>query len=269
MAMKTAVIQLNATGDKERNVQRALKLVRKAKARGAEFILLPEAFHFRGKVDPRRGYQDVAENIPGESLKPFMAEARKGKVNILAGSICEKISGDKRTSNTSVMIDTRGNIVAQYRKIHLFNAAIGKKKVNESQFFRPGRKKVMAKVGEWNMGLSICYDLRFPELYRTYAQQGAHILCVPSAFTKVTGQAHWETLLRARAIENLCYVLAPNQTGKDGKGIAGYGNSMIIDPWGRILARASDDREEVIFAQLDKKLIRGRRKILGWQNRAY
>ena len=260
--MKTAVIQFNATDNKKKNVQRALGMVQRAAARGAEFILLPEAFHFRGKADPRKGFQKIAERIPGVSTVPFMDMAKRHKITILAGSVCEKISGKIKTYNTSVLIDPLGRIVARYRKIHLFNAAIGKKKINESQFFRPGSKKVMAKVGRWRVGLSTCYDLRFPDLYQSYARQGAEILCVPSAFTKVTGQAHWEELLRARAIENLCYVLAPNQIGKDGKGIDSYGNSMIVDPWGKILARASGDKEEILFARLDKDLLREKRKML-------
>jgi deaminated glutathione amidase len=263
--MKTAVIQFNATADKKKNIQRALYLVRRAIAGGAEFILLPEAFNVRGKADSRRGYHDVAENVPGMSLKPFMAEALRSKVHILAGSICEKIPNDKKAYNTSVLINAQGAIVARYRKIHLFDAVIGKKKTNESKMFCPGGKNVLAKIGPWKIGLSICFDLRFPEQYRTYARQGAHILCVPSAFTKMTGQAHWEILLRARAIENQCYVLAPNQIGKDGKGIPSYGNSMIIDPWGTVLSRASGDKEEIIFARLDRKIILEKKNILGTQ----
>ncbi len=260
--MKTAVIQLNATSHKEKNIQKALALVDKAIVRGAKFILLPEAFHFRGKADLREGFRAIAERIPGMSTTPLMDTARKHKVAILAGSICEKIPGEHKTYNTSVLIDPSGRITARYRKMHLFDATIGATKIKESRFFRGGRRKATAKVGPWHIGLSICYDLRFPELYQAYAQGGAEILCVPSAFTKVTGQAHWETLLRSRAIENLCYVLAPNQTGKDGRGITGYGNSMIVDPWGKVLARASDDKEEIIYAQLDKTFLRERRKIL-------
>ena len=263
--MKTAVIQLNATGNKEKNMQRALALTQKAIAREAKFILLPEAFHFRGKVDLRGGFRNIAERIPGASTKPFMDMAKKYRVTILAGSICEKISEQKKICNTSVLIDPSGRIAARYRKMHLFNAMIGTTKVKESRLFRSGRKKAAAKIGPWRVGISICYDLRFPELYQAYARDGIEVLCVPSAFTKTTGQAHWETLLRARAIENLCYVLAPNQTGKDGRGITSYGNSMIVDPWGKVLARASGDKEEIIYAKLDKNFLQERRKILAWR----
>ena len=262
--MKTAVIQLKSANNKEKNIKKALCLVKCAIERKAKFILLPEAFNFRGKVDPREGFGDVAEQIPGPSIIPLMEAAKKNKVTILAGSICEKISGERKAYNTSVLINTRGGIAAKYRKIHLFDARIGKAGVQESQYFKEGRKPVMAAVGPWNVGLSICYDLRFPGLYLTYRERGADILCVPSAFTKMTGQAHWETLLRARAIENICYVLAPNQIGKDGKGVVSYGNSMIIDPWGKILARASGNREEIIFAELNKHLTKDRREVFGF-----
>jgi predicted amidohydrolase len=261
--MNVAVIQLKASADKQKNIQKALDLTREAVAGKAEFILLPEMFHYRGKANPRRGYRDVAENIPGESLRPFLEEARRNKVNILAGSICEKIPGSPKVFNTSVLIDTRGRIAARYRKNHLFDATIDGKKTGESGFFRAGNERAMTRIGPWKIGLSICYDLRFPELYRAYASRGAHILCVPSAFTRTTGQAHWEILLRARAVENICYVLAPNQTGSDGKGIASYGNSMIIDPWGKILARASGSREEILFATLGQRIIGERKKMLG------
>ncbi|HQP11113.1 MAG TPA: carbon-nitrogen hydrolase family protein [Candidatus Omnitrophota bacterium] len=261
--MNVAVIQFNATANKGQNIQRALRLVRQAAGRGADFVLLPEVFHYRGIPDSRRGYQDMAESVPGTSLRPLMEEARQRKIYILAGSILEKIPGGRKAYNTSVLIGPQGRLLARYRKNHLFNAVIDGKTTNESKVFRPGTEKVIAKVGGWTAGISICFDVRFPEQYRWYAQQGAEILCVPSAFTKATGQAHWEILLRARAIENQCYVLAPNQVGRDGKGIPAYGNSMIIDPWGKILARGSGDKEQVLVARLDKKSVRARKNILG------
>lgn len=265
--MKTAVIQFNAASDKNRNIKRALSLVRRAITQKAKFILLPEIFNYRGKADARKGLRDIAEDLPGASTSPFMEEARRRRVFILAGSVCERIANDKKVFNTSVLINTRGEIVAKYRKINLFDAVIGKTRLRESRRFRGGHGTAASKVGPWMVGLSICYDLRFPELYQKYAQAGADVLCIPSSFTKETGLAHWETLLRARAIENLCYVLAPNQIGKDGQGIASYGNSMIIDPWGKILARASGDREEIIYARLDKGILKKRRRILPRRNR--
>ena len=265
--MKTAVIQLNATDNKQRNIEKALLLVNRAVARKAKFILLPEAFNFRGKAGLRKGHAKVAERIPGMSTEPFIDAAKKHRVFILAGSIGEFVPGRKNFFNTSVLIDDRGRIAAKYRKIHLFDAVIGKVKVKESRVFCHGSKAVVTMVGNWAVGMSICYDLRFPELYQKYARQGAEVLSVPSVFTKMTGMAHWEALLRARAIENLCYVLAPNQIGKDGNGVPSYGNSMIIDPWGKILARASGVKEEIIYADLDKKALKDRRAILPRQGK--
>lgn len=260
--MKAAVIQFNATDDKQKNIRKAVLLARRAIARKAEFILLPEAFHYRGKADWKKGYHAIAERIPGPSTKPLMKLAKNHRVAVLAGSICEKAPATHKTYNTAVLIGPDGRILARYRKRRLFDASIGKKRVKESKYFLVGKRGVVAAVKTWRVGLSICYDLRFPELYRAQARAGAEILCVPSAFTRLTGQAHWETLLRARAIENLCYVLAPDQTGKDGRGIPGHGNSLIVDPWGKILARASSDKEEIIYARLDKKILKKSRQIL-------
>lgn len=263
--MKIAVIQIDAGSNKEQNIKKALALVQRAIKQKAKFILLPEAFNFHGKVDARSGLKDIAENFPGPSTRPFMEEAKKHNVTILAGSICERIAGSKKVFNTSVLIDTKGRIAAKYRKMHLFDAMIGKTKLKESLRFCHGRRMVLSKVGSWTVGLSICYDLRFPEMYQKYTHLGANILCVPSAFTKMTGSAHWETLLRARAIENLCYVLAPNQIGKDGWGVVNYGKSMIVDPWGKILATASGNKEEIIYAHLDRKILKKRRTMLPGQ----
>ncbi|MBN1870015.1 MAG: carbon-nitrogen hydrolase family protein [Candidatus Omnitrophica bacterium] len=264
--MKAAIVQLKSGSDKGKNIKKALCLVQCAVARGAEFILLPEMFNFRGKADPRKGFKDIAENIPGPSTAPLMEAARKNRIAILAGSICEKSAGQRKVYNTSALIDARGDIIAKYRKSHLFDAKIGAANIKESQYFAAGQKHAMASLGPWKIGLSICFDLRFPEFYRKYREGNADILCVPSAFAKITGRAHWEVLLRARAVENMCYVLAPNQIGMDGKGVTAYGNSMVVDPWGEILARASADQEEILFAELDKGLIKEKRSVLGFRN---
>lgn len=261
--MKTAVVQLKSTTNKDKNIKKALCFVKCAIARKAKFILLPEAFNFRGEIDFRKGLKDIAEKIPGPSTRPIMEAAKENRVSILAGSICERISGDRKVYNTSVLINAQGKIAAKYRKNHLFDAKIGGIKIRESQYFAAGHTIAMAAIGSWHIGMSICYDLRFPEFYHKYKEKGVEVLCAPSAFTKMTGQAHWEVLLRARAIENICYVLAPNQIGKDGKGVKSYGNSMIVDPWGKVLARASTDQEEIIFADLEKRFIKEKRKVLG------
>ncbi|MBI5416109.1 MAG: carbon-nitrogen hydrolase family protein [Candidatus Omnitrophica bacterium] len=257
--MKTAVIQMNAGGDKSRNVRRAGELVRRAISAGARFILLPEVFVFRGRMSRPGCLSRIVEVVPGESLKPLMALARKHKIFILAGSIYEKAARIDKAYNTSVFIDDRGAIRAKYRKIHLFEAVLGKKRIKESDYLVAGNRAVVASVGGFRVGLSVCYDVRFPELYREYARRGVHAICVPSAFAYETGKAHWEVLLRARAIENCCYVLAPNQIGLSGNGVRCYGHSMIIGPWGDVLAEASGGREEIIYAQLnlnDTKAVR-------------
>ncbi len=260
--MKIAVIQLGATADKSRNLRKAVILIRQAILRRARLILLPEVFIFRGRIRTRKDIRAVAETVPGESLKPLMALAKRHKVFILAGSIYEKAAGTGKAYNTSVLIDQRGAIKAKYRKIHLFEAVLGNKRIREADCFAAGHKVVMARAEGFKLGLSVCYDLRFPEMYRKYAVLGAHAVCVPSAFTYETGKAHWEVLVRSRAIENRCYILAPNQVGKSGKGVRHYGHSMIVGPWGEILAMASGDKEEIIYAQLNLNDIKAARQKL-------
>lgn len=263
--MKIALIQLNAGRDKAKNIDRAVRFVQTAIKAKAKFILLPEVFSFRG---PLAGAMSAAvENIPGVSSRPFCDLARRHGTWILLGSVLERIPRNRRAYNTSVLIDPRGRIKARYRKIHLFSAVLGKKNISESKNFHSGRSKVIARLADFSVGMTVCYDLRFPELFRWYGQHGADVLTVPSSFTRQTGQAHWEALLRSRAIENLSYVLAPNQVGKDGKGVATYGNSMVIDPWGRVLARGSSDREEILYAQITRAAIAKARAMLPGINR--
>ena len=260
--MKIAVIQMNSSSDKKSNIARALKLVERAVQEKARLIALPEVFNYRGKIDDRKKLSSVAEDIPGESTAPFLQVARRQKVFILAGSIYERIKNSDQVYNTSVFMDPSGKIFARYRKIHLFDAVIGGKIVKESEFFKAGKKLVLGFAEQFSVGLSICYDLRFPDIYREYAEKGAHILCVPSSFTKMTGKAHWEVLLRARAIENFCYVIAPNQIGYDGRGIEAFGRSLIVNSWGEVIARASADKEEVIFAEISMEDVLRKRQIL-------
>ena len=257
--MKVAIVQMDSGRDKGENLIKAITFVRRAIEKRAEFILLPEVFNYRG---PASNIKSVAEDIPGESTLPLIELAQKYKVHILAGSIYEKIPKSRKVYNTSVLIGPRGRREGKYRKMNLFRAAVAGVIFDESKFFLAGQKPAMAKVKNFKLGMSICYDLRFPELYRHYALAGAHILSVPSSFTRPTGRAHFEALLRARAIENLCFVLAPNQTGKDARGVLSYGGSMIIDPWGKVLAKASCHEEEVIYADLDKSSLLKRRKTL-------
>ena len=265
MTMKVALIQVSAGPDKELNLRKAVKFVERAAKAGAEFILLPEIFVFRGKLTSGN-LKEIAESIPGQITGRFGELAKKYKVSILAGSIFEKADG-KKVYNTSVLIDDHGQLRAKYRKMNLFSARLGKRRIREEDNFYRGKNIVLTKVQGFRVGLSVCFDLRFPALYEQYFKRGAGILTVPSAFTKKTGRAHWEVLLRARAIENQCFVLAPNQIGEDYRGIASYGNSMVVDPWGRILARASGNKEEIIYADINMKDIKQAKQILPLKRR--
>ncbi len=255
--MRIALVQFNASPDKKENLRRASQMINDAVGSGARFVLLPEIFHCR--IDPRH-IKASAESVNGESIRTLQGLARRTAVSILAGSIYERQG--QRLYNTSVLINPLGNVEAKYRKIHLFDACIDDKIIRESDSFAAGRRQAMGSVGKFKIGLSVCYDLRFPDLYRRYGRQGANVLTVPACFTRHTGEAHWEPLVRARAIENLSYVLAPNQVGVGARGIEAFGNSMIVSPWGEILARGSDNKEEVIFGDLDMGEVYAARKKL-------
>jgi len=246
--LSVAVVQIASGPDKQANVARAVDLIRKAVRTGASLIALPETFDYRGDATDLRA---VAEPLPGSALAPLMDVAREHSVWLLAGSVHEADAAGGRPYNTSVLIGKDGAIAARYRKVHLFDIVLGDRSVTESAKYQAGTDIACADVDGVKVGLSICYDLRFPELYRALADAGADVVCIPSSFTAPTGEAHWEVLLRARAIENQCFVIAPGQAGMGAGGIRTYGNSMIIDPWGRILARASAANEEIISAVLD------------------
>lgn len=259
--MKWAVIQMRATEEKEANVAKAQMALREAAFKGAEAAALPEIFSFRGNLYDAQVRKEVAEPLTGATITGMRRLAQELKMGILVGSYIEK-SSETRVYNTSVWIDDKGKIAAKYRKIHLFDANIGDKIIRESACFLRGQKTTLTTVASFKMGLSICFDVRFSDMYQKYRRQGADILTVPACFTKKTGEAHWEALLRARAIESLAYVIAPNQYGMDVKGVAAYGHSMIIDPWGRILARASGDKDEIIYADIHRQAIKEARLAL-------
>ncbi len=260
MKLKVALLQYCASLDKTENLSKSLMLSQEALERGARFILLPEVFNFRGERK-KELFLQAAEKIPGPSSDAFILLAKKYKAAFLLGSIIEK-ADSTHAYNTSVFIDPHGEITAKYRKIHLFDARIGDKIVREKDWFREGRRPTVVKIGKFRMGLSICYDLRFPGLYQNYAFKGVEILAIPSCFTRKTGEAHWETLLRARAIENLSYVLAPNQVGIDARGMQAYGHSMIVSPWGEIIALGSAETEEIIFGEINMEEVKKARSIL-------
>lgn len=243
-----AAVQMTASSSKEENLAKAETFVRLAAERGATLIVLPEVFAWRG---PRAEEPAQVETIPGPTAERLAALAHRHGIYLLAGSILEK-SDESRSYNTSLLLSPDGALLAHYRKIHLFDVDIaGQVRVKESDTKKPGQEVVACQTPLGVFGLSVCYDLRFPELYRDLAGKGAEVIFVPSAFTFPTGAAHWEPLLRARAIENQAYVIAPNQIGKNAHGFADYGNSMIIDPWGKVIARAAD-KECLITAEIDR-----------------
>jgi deaminated glutathione amidase len=231
-------VQMTSTADRARNVDTALRLVSEAADLGAKLVGLPENFSFMGPEEQRLA---GAETLDGPTLSAVRELARRRGVFILAGSISEKVDDPKKTANTSALIADDGSLVAVYRKIHLFDVAIPDgARYAESEGVVPGDKVVVAPTQLGRIGLTVCYDLRFPELYRRLAGLGAELLTIPSAFTLFTGKDHWDVLVRARAIENLAYVLAPAQVGRHSANRQTFGNAMIVDPWGVVLARCPD-----------------------------
>lgn len=248
--LKIAVVQVNAGLEVARNLRRIEGLV--SRIRKCDLIALPEVFALRGSDADYRAH---AATMNGPLVRRLALIARARRSWILAGSVIEK-SGDK-FFNTCLLLDRAGVLRAKYRKIHLFEAHLDNgQSVRESDIYSAGCRPVLADVEGWKCGLSICFDLRFPELFRHYSTRGAHLLFVPANFTQATGKDHWETLLRARAIENQAFVVAPDQCGTNPKtGIASYGNSMVVGPWGEIIARAGM-KERVLAATLDPGVLR-------------
>jgi len=243
-----AAVQLCAGADKTENLARIERFTASAAAQGARLVVLPEVCNWRGE---RGAEADAAEPIPGPTTECFSALARRLGIYLLAGSILET-SDTRRPFNTSLLFDPSGALRASYRKIHLFDVDIpGHVSVRESDQRRAGDSLVVCATELGAIGMSICYDLRFPELYRQLTLRGAEIVVVPAAFTFSTGAAHWEVLLRARAIENQVYLVAADQIGRSASGVVDFGHSLIVDPWGTVIARAPD-QECVIVADVDR-----------------
>jgi predicted amidohydrolase len=245
--VRAALVQMCSGDDLAANLKAAEALVREAARRGAELAALPENFAFLRREGQRNPH---AQALDGPIVGAVRSWARELGLWILAGSFPEAVPGDERFHNTSVLVSSRGELAAVYRKIHLFDVdltARGGEAWRESSQVAPGSEVVVADTPFGALGLSVCYDLRFPELYRELSARGAAFLAVPSAFTPQTGKDHWEVLLRARAIENQAFVLAPAQAGRHSPERSSHGRSMVVDPWGVVLAQAAD-RPGVVLA---------------------
>ncbi len=273
--MRVAAVQLNSTADSAANLAVADRLTRAAAADGASLIVLPEKWTAMG---PDEQLRSAAETLDGPAIQWARSAARELGVDLVAGSILERVAGEEKLANTSVHVDPQGEVRAVYRKVHMFDVEVGGHAYRESELEQPGEEIVLSEgAGGVELGLSICYDLRFPELYRILAVRGARVLVVPAAFTLATTRDHWEALLRARAIENQAFVVAANQIGAHPGGTRSGGRSMIVDPWGVVLAQAPDsighitaeldlERQQEIRAQLPA-LANRRAEVYRWPER--
>jgi len=247
-----AAAQMVSTGDKAHNLEVATRLVQQAAGLGARLVGLPENFSWMGSEAER---PSAAEPLDGPTLSRMAELARELRLTLLAGSILETGAPGGRLYNTSVLFGPQGERLAVYRKMHLFDVDVGDGATyQESAAVAPGTEVVSAPTEVGRLGLSVCYDLRFPELYRRLSKEGATLLAVPAAFTLMTGKDHWEVLLRARAIENQCYLFAPAQGGRHSDERITYGHAMVVDPWGLVTARASEG-EGLAVAPVDPELL--------------
>jgi predicted amidohydrolase len=246
--VRAAAIQMNSTEDRDRNLATADRLVRAAAADGATLVVLPEKWTVLGT---QQHLAAGAQPLDGPAISWARGTARELGIDLVAGSIVERIAERAKRANTSVHIGPDGELRAIYRKVHLFDVDVGGTVYRESEGEDPGEELVTSTLaGGAEIGMAICYDLRFPELFRVLALRGARIVALPSAFTLATTRDHWEVLVRARAIENQCFVVAPNQVGTHPPGNESGGRSLIVDPWGVVLATAPDGEGHVV-AELD------------------
>jgi predicted amidohydrolase len=245
--MRAAAVQLNSTDEYDRNLQVAERLVRAAAADGAQLVVLPEKWTVMG---PPEAIRSSAEPLDGPALTAAAGWAGELGIFLVAGSIPEVVPEQEKLANTSVLFGPDGEPLALYRKIHMFDVDVGDVSYRESETEQPGEEIVLGEAGGVKLGLTICYDLRFPELYRILALRGARVITVPSAFTERTGRDHWDVLIRARAIEDQVFMVAAGQIGFAPPQYHSYGRSMIVDPWGVVLAQAADT-ECFVAADLD------------------
>ncbi len=263
--MQIAAVQMNSGDDKAATIGAALAGIEQAAAFGARLVTLPEVWTY---LEPEEGNPGAAETIPGPLTDQLGAKAPDLGIYLHAGSIHERVDGEDRLHNTTVVFDPNGEIVATYRKIHMFDVDLEEdSSYRESATIAPGDEIVTVDIDGVTVGLTICYDLRFPELYRLLTLKDGDMILAPAGFTLATGRDHWEPLLRARAIENQVFMVAPAQVGKHPPGQWCYGRSMIVDPWGIVVAQASD-AVTVISAQIDlEQLERVRRQVPSVANR--
>jgi predicted amidohydrolase len=263
--IRIAAVQMNSRGDKAENIRTALELIGRAAAGGAQLVALPEIWTYLG--DPVLNY-DNAEPIPGPVFDLLADQARKHRIYLHGGSFHQREAGNPRVLNTAVVFNPDGDLVAQYSKIHMFDVVLdGVATYEESATVAPGNEIATFDIDGFRVGLAICYDLRFPELFRILALRGADLVVLPAAFTMTTGKDHWEILIRARAIENGVYMMAPGQFGTYDAVHWCYGRSLIVDPWGTVLATAPD-QESVISATVERTWIeRVRRQVPSLANR--
>ena len=255
--MRVAAVQMNSTAPRQQNVERALAHIDRAAAAGAGLVVLPEYMTFLG---PYRDFQENSETVPGPTSDSLAAKAQQHGIYIDGGSLIEQSSQVDRFYNTSILFGPDGNQIATYRKIHRFQVNVpGEVRDNESWAILPGEELVVVSLPQLTLGLSICFDLRFPEMYRQMAAAGAEVFLVPAAFARATGRVHWEILLRARAIENLAYVVAAAQHGQDLTGKWRYGRSMVVAPWGEVLAAAPELGEDLLVVDIDRREVAKRR----------
>ena len=257
MKLTVAAAQMSSGADRSRNLEEAERLVSAAADQGAHYVQLPEYFNCLG---PFSGFASAAETVPGPTTIRMAQLAKSRALTVHLGSLLEESPEPGKFYNTSVVLAPSGEIVATYRKIHLFDVNVPDAIVHrESDIIAPGDEMVVTRLEGFTLGLSICFDLRFPELYRGLALAGAEVIAIPAAFNAVTGRAHWDALVRARAIENHAFVIAAAQVGTTAEGIATYGHSLIVGPWGDVLAESISDQPEVLVATLDLSEVARRR----------
>lgn len=244
---KIALVQMTSGADVEKNIEISINYIKEAAKNQAALIAFPECFYFMG---PQKMQPEVAETLDGKLVEKFSALAKEHNISILMGSIYEKIENDDRLHNCSILIDNQGKVISSYRKSHLFDLNLEEIVIKESDTIKAGKEIAVIEHEIGKIGLSICYDLRFPQLFQNMTRAGAEIIFIPAAFALQTGKDHWLPLLRARAIENQVYVAAPAQIGRHSSKRISFGSTVLIDPWGTVVSCASE-KTGVIYGEID------------------